>query len=372
MRSRLGLVLGLVATLSAGRAEAQASIVPEWFGRESEVLSGHREGTIPDAASLLPATTAPTDPIASALLVCAVATSDAGPHGRWDTFADPDLRIELRIGRFHGTAWGPENSMTASVSFAGVALRRGDRVEARVWDRDVTGDERIDTLTGRFDGTFPLALAHGVTTVSCQLADAARVAERGDAALARAEAPLVVVEHAQPALTDDVLGRPMRELAVVSSNVALAMGYLGLAEPRARALRDRLDDAERAFDRALGALVTTALRTPTPDPLPVAGTTSTVQLVGTLTSRAAIRARYPDAPDPIAEIVELTVTPAPSELHALLGTPDAVDARGNVIASLDVVHAAGDPTRVGIAFSVRPRASVVRVGVGVRTLLVVR
>lgn len=375
MLRRSALPAALALGLAAPRASGQASMVPEWLARDAAVLSGQREGTLPGVESLYAAASAAAthvDELAGALLVCHVATSESGPRGRWDSFADPDLRIELRAGRSHGTAWGPENAMTAYVSFAGVTLRTGDAIEVRVWDRDVTGDERIDTLRGRFDGSLPLALSHEATSITCGQLDAARAAREAASALVRAEAALGAVEAATPSLTDAGLGRPAREDTQASGDVALAMAWAGVRDPRARAVRDRLTAARASFDRALGAAVREARASRGAGPVPIPGTSTTVRLEGTLTAVRAIRAQYPDAPQPISAVIELVLDPPASEPAAVLGTPDVVDSRGIAWSTLAPVRSPGDPARVGLPVTGRPAGGVLRVGTGIRALLVAR
>lgn len=375
MGSRLGLTLALVVVFGAARAAGQASIVPEWVGRDAETLRGHREGTLPGAEALYTAaaaTPAQVDgPIEHALLLCHVSVSDSGPRGRWDTFADPDLRIELRTGRFHGTAWGTENSMQAWVSFADVGLRPRQSIEVRLWDRDVTGDERIDTLRTSFAGAFPVTLEHGTSRVSCALGDPAQAARETTALLAAAETSLAEVEAAQPSLGDPALGRPLTSDGNASGHIAAAMAWSGLREPRAVALRDRLDAARAAFDRALVAAVRTARETRTEGATPIAGTSASVRIVGTLSSPRAVGAAYPDMAAPMPSAIEVELEPASADASLVLGVVDYVDTSGATFIGT-VVRSPTTPGRVGIAFSARLRGGVLRVGGNPRTVLVHR
>lgn len=372
MGSRLALGVVLWLVLGASPAAGQASMVPVWFARDGAVLAGEREGTLPDTEALFAAAAPATvpEPLASALLLCHAEASESGPRGRWDAFADPDLRVELQLGRFRGTAWGPENSREAYVSFAAVALRAGDRIEARVSDRDVTGDERIDTLRGRFDGAFPIVLEHGTTRLTCALGDAAHAAEAAAAALAEAEVALVAVEHAQPSLTDPALGRPVREDPEASGGIAVAMGWAGLHDARALVLASRLSASRRAFDRALTAAVARARREAGDEAATIPGTSTHVRVASVLTATRAIHDAYPDASTPGCVIELVLDSPlTDDDAFAILGTPDVVDGHGSVTSSFGAIRSSRDPARVGLSFSARPRDGLVRVGTGVRAIL---
>ncbi len=360
--------------LVAANASAQASMVPEWLGRESEVLRGHREASLAGTEALFGGAgmRVPTPTLSSALLFCHVVAREEGPHGRWDTFADPDLRVVLRAGRFRSAAWGTENSREAWVSFAGVTIDARTRIDFELWDRDVTGDERMATLRGAYAGTLPLTIAQDGDSVTCTAAEPERVRTELDAALGRAEPIVALVEAARPDLTDAAAGSPTSAIDAAAREVATAMGWGGLHEPRAVAMRDRLTVARTAFDRALRGVVTVALRTPTAAPIAVPGGASTVRYVGVITSPAAIRAAYPGAPVAIPSVVELAIDPPATDPGLVLGAPDAIDARGNVLAPLGIDGHATEPGRFGLSFSsrLRPGSFLVRVGIGARTSIV--
>lgn len=374
MGRRTWVVAGLLVIASASRSEGQASMVPEWLGRESEVLLGHREASLAATASLFEsaAMTSPTPVLERALVACHVLASDEGPHGRWDTFADPDLRVVLVAGRSRRTAWGTENSMEAWVTFAGVRLDTRMRIEVQLWDRDVTGDERMATLRGAYGGTLPITLSDDRNEVTCTVVDPARVTREVDAALARAEPFVVAVEGAHPELTDTALDRPQHDVEGATHEVATAMGWGGLDEARARALRDRLVASEARFDREVVAALAALRRTPTTGPVAVPGATSTVRYVGVLTGHAAIRSAYPSAPESIPCVVELVLDPPPADPVAVLGAPDALDAHGTLVTALETDRHASEAGRVGLPFTMRlrPGTFVLRVGNGVRALIV--
>ena len=77
-RVTLLVLASLACTASAG---AQASIFPEWAGREVEVLQGDREGLIGDAEQLFAQSTqTPAGPAFEGVILCRIHVAE--PHGQ--------------------------------------------------------------------------------------------------------------------------------------------------------------------------------------------------------------------------------------------------------------------------------------------------
>jgi hypothetical protein len=255
-RVTLLVLASLACTASAG---AQASIFPEWAGREVEVLQGDREGLIGDAELLFAQSTqTPAGPAFEGVILCRIHVDEPNEN-RWDSFADPDLRLVMQAGRTRLTAWGPENSRGAYLSFAGLSLRSGTQVSFRVFDRDVTGDELIETLPLRFDGGWPWTMHGRHTQLECRPVDAALAAARATEGERAAEQALEALTQAAPNLAAADLGRSPA-LTQAQSGVVRVMTYRGTRDAAARALRTRIQAATAAFERALRTQLTEARR----------------------------------------------------------------------------------------------------------------
>lgn len=259
MRASHCAIAILAVLCDAASVDAQASIFPEWAGRDVAVLSGDREGSVGDAEQLFAQSTrAPSGDAFEGAILCRLHV-DEPDEGRWDSFADPDLRVVMQAGRTRLTAWGPENSRDAYVSFAGLSVRPRTQLSWRVFDRDVTGDEQIETLTLRFEGVWPWTVRGRHAQLECRAIDAALAASRASDGERAAEAALQTLTAARPNLTEPALGRPP-SLYQAQSSIVRIMTYRGARDPSARALNRRIDDATEAFDRALRAAITTAQR----------------------------------------------------------------------------------------------------------------
>ena len=236
------LALVALVILTAAAPAAAQTVLPEWARRADAEWSGERVPQVGERTRLFRRAREPHGPIDGGLLVCRVHAD-----GRWDLFADPDLRVRYRIGRQRGDLWGTENSRTEVFSIPGVRLRRGGGLRFQIADRDVTVDERIATVRGRFDGG-PIRLERGPAEVECRVVDAGLVARRRDRALRAAEPALVRLERARPDLTADDLGRP---LAASSRPLVEAASWAGWDDVRVAEARRRHEDARARFERAL-------------------------------------------------------------------------------------------------------------------------
>ena len=259
MRASHGAIAILAVLCDAASVDAQASVFPEWAGRDIAVLSGDREGSVGDAAQLFAQSTrAPSGEGFEGAVLCHIHVDEPSDN-RWDSFADPDLRIVLQAGRARLTAWGPENSRDTFVSFAGLSIRPRTQLSFRIFDRDVTGDERVETLTLRFDGSWPWTIRGRHTHFECRAIDSALAASRASDGERAAEAALETLTAARPNLTEPALGRPA-SLDQAQSSIVRIMTYRGARDARARDLNRRIHAATEAFDRALRAAITAAQR----------------------------------------------------------------------------------------------------------------
>lgn len=250
------LVLSLCETASA---RAQASIFPEWAGRESAILNGEREGLVGDAEALFAQSSETrSDSTFEGVILCHIHLDEPN-EARWDAFADPDLRVVLQAGRTRLTAWGPENSRDTYLSFAGLSIRQGTQLSWRVFDRDVTGDEAVETLRLRFDGTWPWVVRGEHAALRCRAVDSALAAQRAEEGQRAATQAIETLMQATPDLTDANLGRSPA-LPLAQSGIVRIMTYRGTRDPEARELRTRMNAAVVSFDRALRARLSEARR----------------------------------------------------------------------------------------------------------------
>ena len=371
-------LLVLLVCLWAAPASAQ-TIMPEWFGRTVESWSGARVPQVESRASLFRgAQPSSADRLTDALLVCRVHV-DEPENGRWDLFADPDLRVVVSGGGQRAVLFGTENSRTEVFTLPHTSVRRGQSLSFAISDRDVTFDEHIATIEARYEGSLPFSAQAGVAELECRGVDAGRATQGRDAGLARAEPHVLAMEAARPDLRAPDLGRPTA--ASLSGRAALleAASWAGWGEERVHAVRARYDGAERSFAAAIRGAVRDAAREAPAAGAPVALAEGTVS-VGRLSCGApAVRRALPSIEEPrrstLRCVLEMQVNGAP-EPRAALGAVDALDANGGVHVASDVVVGAPGPdgTPVIAAFGDRfsARGALLRVGSGQRTLLRLR
>ncbi len=319
--------VALIGALAPCVVHAQSTLAPEWLDREHAAWTGQREPQIEDPTRLYRAAGPSEGSLEGALVLCRVEAYEPD-HGRWDAFAEPDLRIAVTIGDRRTVVWGSENASVHVFSIPGVHLRRGQRVTMSVVDRDMTFDEHIGTLRGRFEGSLPLAMRATHLEGECRVAPAALVERNLAASLGPAEGAVSAFESARPDLARADLARPSDIEA--RRRLLAAAGWGGWREQRVRALRARFDAAERAFDGEVRRAVSEAHRG-----APRVGQPATIAGGGAVTVHAfacGARARA-IVSEATGCIAELAVSSPRDEAPPWLGRVDVVDARGTVHAS---------------------------------------
>jgi len=137
-----------------------------------------------------------------ALLACKVSTRVKGdrrkgsvvsfllPHTRGKVAA-PDLLTVLTFGKGPSlTAWGPDNSQSMYITAPAVHLRQGQPVEAKLYDREVVGRERLGVVRGKYPGRVPFEIKRGAHTLSCRQVSPAALTHELSEALAGADRAL--------------------------------------------------------------------------------------------------------------------------------------------------------------------------------------
>ena len=174
----------------------------------------------------------------------------------------PDVSVYVRIeGGPEARARIGEDTFTGRISVPNVTLARGARVDLRLRDRDVGGDEPMGEGEGAWNGR--LSIRTEVFSATCGLLPYAKAAERGAPALGEATRSLAMLS-ASPRpldLTHDPLA-VFGETEAVRASLREAASYLGYVHPDvarglsalARFERSRLaayrTDLERAYAAA--------------------------------------------------------------------------------------------------------------------------
>jgi hypothetical protein len=363
-------MLPVLVLVLASPAAAQPSVFPEWMGRDVETWAGRREPQIPDVQELFRAAS-PTavGPLEAAVLLCQVAVTDREPD-RWDTFAAPDLRIVVSVGRNRSVIWGTENNYGHVFSIPGVPLREGQTIAMVVFDRDVTSDERIASARARYAEGSPLELRAPHLHAECRVAPSATVAQRLRSALDNTSLAVAAVESAPPALDRPDLGRPTAHAGEATRTLVEAAAYGSWRDARVRALRRRLEDGQRAFERRLVQAIAEAHRATPPIGQPIV-----IERGGAVALHAAACGRASERllPAPTSElpasnrcVVHLDVTSSTDEVPAYVQGIDVVQATGTIVtaASARFVERV-DATTVRVALivpAVPLRGALLRVG----------
>ncbi|MFK7988924.1 MAG: hypothetical protein AB8I08_23095 [Sandaracinaceae bacterium] len=238
----------VLVTLAASAAHAQ-TMFPEWASRSSRAWTGQPQ--LPGRVARFSRAQAPDGRLQDALLLCRVHVD-----GQWDLFADPDLQVRATLGRRSVEWWGSENSRTEMFSVAGVSLRPGDRLAFRIVDRDVTFDDFIRSVPGRYEGG-PIVLTSGPARVECRHVPEPVVSAGRADALVRAAQELERLDAAEPDLAMDDLGR----VAASTAPLVEAAAWAGWAHPEVAAARRLHLTAEERFEHAVARAMREARRT---------------------------------------------------------------------------------------------------------------
>jgi hypothetical protein len=156
------------------------------------------------------------------LLICHVSVATASrpddfPRGGWnvprerdwDAFNGPDLRLRFQFRDEVVGLFGPDDHWEMFVSIPAVTLRRGDRVQVGVWDRDVMSDQSIGRASAVFAGEFPWRFDARHLRFDCRGADNARARAWAAPWAAQIDAALDRIAAARPDPAASDFGEPV-------------------------------------------------------------------------------------------------------------------------------------------------------------------
>ena len=187
--------------------------------------------------------------VEGALLICRVDT-----FVNQDTFGQNDLLTEFDLGKAPTMeAVGPEDTSYMFMSVPLVSLKKGDPIKLLALDRDVTTNEEVGTLKGKYDGRLPLRLENKAVALSCRalLRDQVEAQVTGNLrGLDERLAKVPTTPKINPALPDygvaDTLGASKAGLMELAARV-------GWADPRTQKRLQRYAALEQAHQQAVAA-----------------------------------------------------------------------------------------------------------------------
>lgn len=224
---------------------APIASLPEWVGGGSCAMP-----QILDAGSALREADA-SGAIRDGLLLCEVAFSGTPPKGRrWDAFGgnpDPSVRInDLPSACAH-------NTHDATLSWQGVTLAAGDKVEVAAYDVDLRHDDAAGMDIALFEG-WPTRFKGSHFSMTCEALTAAAVQARLPGRIAEARSALSALQRAmtpEPLAADwgwphDAERTARRHIEDVAGHISWAADSTKELLANEAGLQDRWDDAVAA------------------------------------------------------------------------------------------------------------------------------
>ncbi len=187
--------------------------------------------------------------VENGLLACRL-SADASEA--WDAFRGPDLLLRMRFGADRERWRAADcNGYVGIVSVPGVQLGVGQRVSARLEDRDPLGNELITTLTTAWDGTLPLRLRGEHGAVECRLVPSSVVARHSEALAADLARGISALRRARFRPEHDALGRPTQRAWSAESDLASLSAWRGRDHADVLAARAELEAALAAVEERI-------------------------------------------------------------------------------------------------------------------------
>jgi len=191
--------------------------------------------------------------------------------GDWDTFAGPDALLRFRFrDEYPISLFGPEDHWGFFVSVPRVALRSGDDVALRIWDRDagtwLTGakpDSRRNDYMGEarlvFDGKLPMVFRSDYFLARCNVMERRQAEAQARPFLQRLGRELAAAEGWRPDANRYDFGEGLM-LSTRDDSLRDAAGFVGWSDARivdglsrARAAAVTRADRRRELAQALAS-----------------------------------------------------------------------------------------------------------------------